>query len=62
MAKFIVKMVQEYFQTDFKVTVLYGGSVNPNNAAEFLNCEHISGALVGGASLLLDKFLKIIGS
>jgi triosephosphate isomerase len=33
------------------VRILYGGSVKPSNAAEFLSLEHIDGALVGGASL-----------
>lgn len=39
--------------------VQYGGSVKPENAAEILNMPNIDGALVGGASLLPDKFLAI---
>jgi triosephosphate isomerase len=62
MAEFIVKLVQEQYKTEFQVMVLYGGSVNEKNAHEFFACEHISGALVGGASLDADKFKKIIGS
>lgn len=40
--------------------ILYGGSVNEGNAHELLNMPNIDGALVGGASLKADKFLKII--
>jgi triosephosphate isomerase len=42
------------------VRVLYGGSVNPGNAGEFLIQEEIDGALVGGASLTAENFLGII--
>ena len=41
-------------------TVLYGGSVTPENIASFVQQEHISGALIGGASLDPDKFAKLI--
>jgi triosephosphate isomerase len=39
--------------------VLYGGSVKGNNAAEFFAEPDIDGALVGGASLNTDDFVKI---
>ena len=39
--------------------ILYGGSVNPNNAAEILALEEVDGALVGGASLKADDFWAI---
>jgi len=41
------------------VRVLYGGSVTPANATEFINQPEIDGALVGGASLKADQFLSI---
>jgi triosephosphate isomerase len=41
--------------------LLYGGSVNPKNAAELLAVENVDGALVGGASLKADDFLAIAG-
>jgi triosephosphate isomerase len=44
------------------VRVLYGGSVNPSNAAEILNLAEVDGALVGGASLKAADFLQIIGA
>lgn len=40
--------------------VLYGGSVNSSNAGSFLQEELIDGVLIGGASLKIDEFAKII--
>jgi len=42
-----------------RVRIQYGGSVKAENAAEILSMPNIDGALVGGASLLPDKFLAI---
>jgi len=42
------------------VRVLYGGSVKPENIGDFMSLEEIDGALVGGASLNADSFLKLI--
>ena len=43
-----------------KVRVQYGGSVKPENIAEYMAEEHIDGALVGGASLVPDSFLALL--
>jgi len=43
-----------------KMTVQYGGSVDPNNSAAFLGQPGIDGVLIGGASLKADEFLAII--
>ncbi|MDQ3676410.1 MAG: triose-phosphate isomerase [Actinomycetota bacterium] len=40
--------------------LLYGGSVNPENAAELLALPDIDGALVGGGSLDADSFAQIV--
>jgi triosephosphate isomerase (TIM) len=40
--------------------IQYGGSVKGANAAELLGQKDIDGALVGGASLKLDEFTKIV--
>ncbi len=40
--------------------ILYGGSVTPDNAAEFSRLPEVDGALVGGASLDAQKFLAIV--
>ena len=43
-----------------KIRIQYGGSVKPDNIAELLTMEHIDGALVGGASLDPNSFLKLV--
>jgi len=43
-----------------QVIIQYGGSVKPENATEIMNMEEIDGALVGGASLIPEKFMDII--
>jgi triosephosphate isomerase len=47
-------------QTAQAVRVLYGGSVNGSNAAEFFAAVEIDGALVGGASLKAADFTQIV--
>jgi triosephosphate isomerase len=42
------------------VRIQYGGSVNKDNAAELFGMPDIDGGLVGGASLKLDDFEKIV--
>jgi len=42
------------------VIIQYGGSVKPDNAYELLHQKNIDGALVGGACLKADSFVKII--
>ena len=39
--------------------ILYGGSVNSENAEKLFRMENINGALIGGASLKADEFSKI---
>ena len=41
-------------------SILYGGSVKPSNAEELFSENDIDGALVGGASLEAETFIKII--
>ncbi len=45
-----------------KVRVLYGGSVEPQNAKTYLNLQGIDGLLVGGASLDYKKFADIVNA
>ncbi len=42
------------------VRILYGGSVNSKNIAEFISRPEIDGALVGGASLKSEEFVSIV--
>jgi triosephosphate isomerase len=41
--------------------ILYGDSVKPDNAAALMAESDIDGALVGGACLKADSFLRIVG-
>lgn len=42
------------------IPILYGGSVNEKNVEEIMGLENVNGALVGGASLIADKFSQIV--
>ena len=42
------------------ITILYGGSVKPDNAKSLISLPDIDGLLVGGASLSPESFDKII--
>jgi len=44
------------------VRILYGGSVNADNARDLLAAESVGGALVGGASLAAESFLAIVAA
>jgi len=45
-----------------RVRILYGGSVNASNSADLFACPDVDGALVGGASLKVHEFIRIIRS
>ncbi|NCI50231.1 triose-phosphate isomerase [Sediminibacterium roseum] len=44
------------------ISILYGGSVKAANAAEIFSQPDVDGGLVGGASLVVDEFVAIIGA
>lgn len=44
------------------LTILYGGSCKPSNAAELFACADVDGGLIGGASLKAEEFLGIINA
>lgn len=46
--------------TQLNIPILYGGSVSPDNYEEIVKIDHVAGALVGGASLVADKFAKLL--
>lgn len=45
-----------------EVSILYGGSVKPDNARELFSQKDIDGGLIGGASLKAEDFLAIVHS
>jgi len=42
------------------MSILYGGSCKPSNAAELFACPDVDGGLIGGASLKATEFLGIV--
>jgi len=55
---FIKKVLKEILGEN-EIKVLYGGSVKSSNAKELLSDEMVDGALVGGASLVVEDFINI---
>lgn len=53
-------LVDQLGEDGEKVRILYGGSVNGENAKEILDTENVGGVLVGGASLKAIDFFPII--
>jgi triosephosphate isomerase len=62
MHAFIRKIVAEKYNQEVaeKVSILYGGSVKPNNAQEIFGKPDVDGGLIGGAALNKDDFKAII--
>ena len=54
--KFIRKINKKFL--NFKI--LYGGSVNIQNSKQISDIKNVDGALIGGASLKIEEFIKII--
>lgn len=44
------------------ISILYGGSMKPENAKELLSCADIDGGLIGGAALESRSFVEIVKS
>ena len=64
MCRLVRRQLADLFGEDAaeRVSVLYGGSVSPDNIKEFVSQPDIDGALVGGASLSSDQFVEIVRS
>ena len=64
MHKFIRTLVEKVYGFDIadNLTILYGGSVKPDNAKEIFSKPDVDGGLIGGAALNADNFLALIKS
>ena len=64
MHAFIRSLIGQKYNTFLadKVSILYGGSVKPNNAKEIFSNKDVDGGLIGGASLNIDDFMAIVNS
>ena len=57
-----VHLAKESAKTADSVRIIYGGSVNSNNAQDLFKQEDVDGGLVGGASLKAEEFISICKS
>lgn len=55
----IIQMIRNTLNSE-KIRILYGGSIKSDNFSEHINYPDIDGGLVGGSSLKLEEFTKII--
>ena len=64
MHEFIRETVRKSFGSEVadNVSILYGGSVKPENAKEIFSKPDVDGGLIGGAALKADDFVAIINA
>lgn len=64
MHAFIRETVRHTFGSDIaeNVSILYGGSVKPDNAKEIFGKPDVDGGLIGGAALKADDFVAIVNA
>ncbi len=64
MHAYIRKVLAKKFGPDVanEISILYGGSCKPSNAAEIFAKPDVDGGLIGGASLVADDFIAIANS
>ena len=64
MHSFIRSFIAQKYSSELaqKISILYGGSVKPNNAKEIFSMEDVDGGLIGGASLNSKDFFSIVNS
>ncbi|MFA9290715.1 MAG: triose-phosphate isomerase [Solirubrobacteraceae bacterium] len=62
--QFIRKVITNQFGEAFanSISILYGGSVKPDNAKDIFSKQDVDGGLVGGACLNANDFFSIINS
>ena len=62
MHRFIRETVRQRFGSTIAedVSILYGGSVKPENAKEIFSKPDVDGGLIGGAALKADDFVAIV--
>ncbi len=64
MHKYVRELLEKNVGSDVanNTSILYGGSVKPNNAKEIFAKEDVDGGLIGGASLNAVDFVQIVNS
>jgi triosephosphate isomerase len=51
---------KKYSNKSNDIRIIYGGSVTPENIDSLMACTDVDGALVGGASLKIESFIRIV--
>ena len=65
-AEEMLKTVRDYLAERYgakaaeEIRLIYGGSVKPENIAQFMTEKNVDGALVGGASLNAESFAQML--
>lgn len=64
MHAFVRKTLSDKYGADVAngVSILYGGSVKPDNAQEIFSKQDVDGGLIGGASLKAEDFIAIVNA
>jgi triosephosphate isomerase len=64
MHEFIIQTVRTAYGNEIaeEVSILYGGSVKPENAKEIFSKPDVDGGLIGGAALKADDFVAIVSA
>jgi len=64
MHAFIRNLVKEHYNSTIseEVSILYGGSVKPENAKEIFGKNDVDGGLIGGAALNAGNFMAIVNA
>lgn len=62
MHAFIRSLIEKVYGSEVaeNISILYGGSVKPENAKEIFSKKDVDGGLIGGAALKADDFLAIV--
>ena len=60
--KFLRQVLADTYGKDIaeKMSILYGGSVNPSNAGTYLTIPGVNGLIMSNASLVADQFVEIV--
>ena len=65
-AEEMLKTIREYLSAQYgqnvadEMRLIYGGSVKPENIAQFMAEKNVDGALIGGASLNAESFAEML--
>ncbi len=64
MHHFIRRLISDQYNYDVaeNVSILYGGSVKPENAKEIFSNLDVDGGLIGGAALNAENFMEIVNA